>query len=82
MSSLEEFHPHLRSSELFFYNDKIILKSKSAQVILPVQALHFLIYFNGQYNLRDIIERNYAYQKPFTSVSLYDLSFKSTKRTS
>ena len=63
MPSLELFRPRLCRSELFFHNDKVILKAGMKQAVLPVQALHFLIYFNGQYNLKEIIERNHASQK-------------------
>lgn len=63
MSKLEEYRPRLCLSELFFHNDKIVLKSGLKQAILPVQALHFLTYFNGQYDLKEIIKRNHAAQK-------------------
>ena len=65
MNDLEDLCPKLQPCELFFYNRKIILKSSLKQVTLPVQALCFLIYFNGQYSLKEIIQRSYAVQKTF-----------------
>ena len=65
MSRLEDFRPQLYKSELFFHKDKAILKSGSQQAIVSVQALHFLVYFNGQHTLKEIIEKNYSSKKTF-----------------
>ena len=60
---LESFKPSIRKSELFFHHNKIILKSGLRQMILPIQSLYFLIYFNGQYKLTEIVKKNLASYK-------------------
>ena len=65
MPSLEQFRPKLRSSELSFHNDQILLKSDVRYVFLPIHALHFLIYFNGKRTLPEIVAKSHGAQKTF-----------------
>ena len=60
---LESFKPFIRKSEIFFLRNKIILKSGLRQMTLPIQSLYFLIYFNGQYKLTEIVKKNLASYK-------------------